>query len=125
MVTPLASRLGGELDEPRHGVLAMHSHFREPGEMVDAGGRVFHRLERRVQRAGQVGMDLAHAVAKADHVGPGCFADRAADGRHGVAVVEKERRGARSSTLSAIFTIGGIMRSARELPPGMTVSPTG
>ncbi len=84
---------GGDLAEPRHGVLAVDSHFGEPGEMIDAGGRVFHRIDRRLQGPRQIGMDLAHAVAKSDHVGAGRFADRAADGRHGVAVIEKERCG--------------------------------
>jgi len=33
--------------------------------------------------------------------------------------------GASSITSSAMPTIGGIIRSARDVPPGMTLSPTG
>ena len=83
----------GDLVQRRQQVVAVGAHLGKPGQVVDADSGVAQIVRRHTQRARQVIGHVEHAVAQADHIRPGGLADRPADRRHRVAVVEEQRVG--------------------------------
>ena len=83
-------RQGAQL---RHGVLPVGAHIVKPGQVIDAAGRKRDLVRRRVQNVRQVLPDIESTDAQPGHLRPRRLAHGAADRRHGVGVIEKERLG--------------------------------